>query len=316
MKLEPILNRIREPEFDEIIVACHQNPDGDAVGSAYGLAYGLRKMGKKARAFCKDPIGADFAYITAGEDELCPFSARHFITVDVASPELLGTADFDGRIDIAIDHHRVNSVSAPLKFVDAESASCGEIVLELLRALGVEMDAYLASALYTAVATDTGCFRYSNTNENTFLAAAFLSRFAGKGDFYRINKCLFETKSKKKLGLEAWAIENVQLENGGRAAYLAVTLQDMAGLNAALPELDGMINVIRQIEGVEVAVVIKQKEENLFKVSVRSEESFDAASFCAVFGGGGHKAAAGCSLPGPLADTRQKLRAEITRRLS
>lgn len=293
-----VIATLKDPIFDRVLVACHRSPDGDAAGSAHALAYALRKMGRKARVFCPDPFGAEFSYLTEAERELPDFEPAHFVTVDVAAIDMLCGAPFGAQLDVVIDHHRINGVAAPVKYVNPEAASCGEILVDLIDELGVEWDAYLARALYTAVATDTGCFRYSNTTENTFLVAAKLSRYAEAGDFYRINKRMFETKSRLCLRLEADAANRVALAKEGRIAYLGVSLARQQQLGADYRELDTMINVIRQLEGVEVAIIAKEREPGVFKVSVRSEACFNAAEFCAVFGGGGHVAAAGCTLEG------------------
>jgi len=311
-----LIKTLQDPIFDRVLVACHRSPDGDATGSAHALAYALRKMGRKARVFCPDPFGKEFSYLTREEEALAPFEPVHFVTVDVADPDMLCGADFSDRIDVCLDHHRNSRVEARYRFVDPTAASCGEIVLDVIRALGLDMDAYLARALYTAVATDTGCFRYSNTTERTFLAAAYLSRFAEKDDFYTINKAMFETKSRIRLLLEAEAAQNVSFASCGKIAYLAVTLERQKELNADYRELDTMINVIRQIEGVQVAIVAKERESGVFKVSVRSEAPFDASAFCAAFGGGGHVAAAGCTLTGTSAEVISALVEEGERRLS
>ena len=296
--LEQVCRRFLDQDFDGILVACHRNPDGDATGSAFSLAYALRKLGKKAKVFCPDPFGSEFRYITKAEEEIPSFEPRFFVTVDVAAPEMLCDASFTDRIDVVLDHHRINTVSAPLKAVLPERASCGEIILEVILGLGLEPDEYLASALYTAIATDTGCFRYSNVTEETFRAAALLSRFGEKGAFYRINKDLFETKSRQRLALEAYAVDRMQFAAGGKIAYLSVSHAEQEKLGAAYEELDVLINVIRQVEGVEVSLVAKERGKEEFKVSVRSEKGFDASEFCRHFGGGGHIAAAGCTLNG------------------
>lgn len=314
--LEKIVSRLKAPDFDGVLVACHRNPDGDAVGSAHALAYALRKMGKKARVFCADPFGKEFSYITEEEKDLPPFEPRFFVTVDVAAPDMLADAPFRDRVDLVLDHHRVNTVEAPLKAVLPEMASCGEIILTVIEKMGVELDGYLANALYTAIATDTGCFRYSNVNENTFFAAATLSRYAEKGSFYQINKKLFETKSRLRLSLEAYAVEKARFAADGRIAYLSVSRKEQGKIGASYSDLDVLINVIRQVEGVEVALVIKERDEGEFKVSVRSEACFDASEFCRNFGGGGHIAAAGCTLFGEENDVVAKLLASAERSLS
>ena len=258
---EKLLNTLKGPIFDRVLVACHRSPDGDAAGSAHALAYALRKMGKQARVFCPDPFGSEFDYLTELEKDLAQFEPQFFVTVDVADPEMLCQAPFSHNIHVSIDHHRINKVAADISYVDPEAASCGEILVDIIRDLGVEFDRELARALYTAVATDTGCFRYSNTTEKTFLAAAFLCRFVKEGDFYEINKKMFETKSRVRLALEADAAGRVMLGGNGKIAYLAVSLAKQEEMGASYKELDTMINVIRQLEGVEVAMVAKEREE-------------------------------------------------------
>lgn len=303
--------------WDRILVVCHKNPDGDAIGSAWGLAHALRGVGKKARAFCGDEIPPEYLFLTENETQ-DEFEPEHVVTVDVAAASLLPEGIDPEKIDLVIDHHPGNSLSAPLKLVDPEAAACGEILAELVDYLDGgrgEIDGYAAEAFYTALATDTGCFKYSNVTENTFLTAAMLLGCAEKGAFYRINKRVFDTKSQKRLALEAWAIGNVSLSAGGRIAFLNADFAMQKQFETAAGDLDGLINVIRQIEGVAVSIVLKQKEENLFKASVRAETGFDASAFCAVFGGGGHRAAAGCSFTSSAEEAREKLLAEAERRL-
>lgn len=314
--LREISDMLLEPGFDRVLVACHRSPDGDAVGSSHALAYALRQKGKQARVFCPDPIGSEFSYLTQAEEGLFSFEPEHFVTVDIASPEMLCGAEFASRIHIAIDHHRINSVESGVKYVDAQKASCGEIILQLLKEMNVEFDRYLAMALYTAVSTDTGCFRYSNTKEDTFLSAAFLSRYAQEGDFYRINKAMFETKSALILSLESYAGSRYKTACGGAVAYLTLSAETQKKLGASYSDLDTVINVIRQLEGVKAAFVAKERESGVYKVSVRSEAGFDASDFCHTFGGGGHIAAAGCTLTGTEEEITARLLAEAERRFS
>lgn len=314
--LKSIAQLLLEPGFDRVLVACHRSPDGDATGSSHALAYALRKLGKQARVFCPDPFGREFSYLTEAEEGLFSFEPAYFVTVDIASPEMLCGAQFTSCIKVALDHHRVNTVESEFKYVDPEKASCGEIVLQLLREMNVEFDRFLAMALYTAVATDTGCFRYSNTKEDTFLAAAFLSGYAQEGDFYRINKAMFETKSALLLSLESYAASHLKTSCDGRLAYLTLSLEEQAKLGASYSDLDTMINVIRQLEGVKACFVAKEREKGVFKVSVRSEQGFDACDFCRTFGGGGHTAAAGCTLEGTETDITARLLEEVERRFA
>lgn len=313
---ENVIKTLLDPIFDRVLVACHRSPDGDATGSAFALAYALRKLGKKAAVYCPDPFGEQFSYLTEEENGLLPFEPCHFVTVDVADATMLCDAPFVDKIDVVIDHHRVSRVEAPLCYVCPEAASCGEILVDLIREMGVPFDRFLARALYTAIATDTGCFRYSNTTEKTFLAAAYLAPFAEEGDFYQINKKMFETKSRKETLLEADAALRVSFAGEGKIAYLSYSLDRQAEIDVSYRDLDNAINVIRQIEGVRVSIVSKEREKGEFKVSVRSEAGFDASAFCAVFGGGGHKAAAGCTIFEEEEKALSLLLSEAERRLS
>ncbi|MBR2634537.1 MAG: DHH family phosphoesterase [Clostridia bacterium] len=316
IELKKIANLLQDPVVDRVLVACHRSPDGDACGSAHALGHALRKMGKQVAIFCPDPFGERFSYLVEKEAFEADFEPSFFITVDIASPEMLCGADFADRIDLALDHHRINTVSAKHHYVDADSASCGEIILDLIGYLPVSPDAYLAEALYTALVSDTGCFRYSNTNENCYRAAALLASFAEEGAFYRINKRLFETKTPKEMMIEGYAAREVGLFADNRVAYLSVSLAEQKRLGASYEELDQVINVIRKLEGVLVSVVLKERESGVFKISVRSEEAFDAAAFCAHFGGGGHRAAAGCTVEGDEKEVLSRVLQEAERRLS
>jgi len=314
--LKEIADFVQEPGFDRVLVACHRSPDGDACGSAYALVWALRRMGKKAKVFCADPFGKEFSYLLAMDETQEDFEPEHFVTVDVADPEMLCGAEFTERLDLCLDHHRINRVEAKKKYVDHQSASCGEIILLLLKEMGLNPDRRISAALYTAISTDTGLCRYSNTNEDTFLALAELSRYAEKGDFYQINKILFETKSFDRLKLESYGVEKVRFGKNGRIAYLLIPRSEQERLGANYEDLNVLVNVIRQIEGVIVAMVIKEREAGVWKVSVRSEAPFDASEFCAQFGGGGHVAAAGCALQGEEAKVEAALLREAEGRLS
>lgn len=314
--LKQAIQMLQDPVFDRVLVACHRSPDGDACGSAHALSYALRKMGKEARVFCPDPFGEEFSYLTSEEQSLPDFEPAHFITVDVAAPDMLCSAPFANRVDLVLDHHRVNSVCGKVKIVLPQYAACAELVAELIFGLGLSLDPYLAAALYTGIATDTGCFRYSNVREHTFSVVAKLYAAAPEGAFYDINKKLFETKSRLQIALEGFAAASVRFAAGGALAYLAVSRRQQKELSCTYSDLDCLINVIRQIEGVQVSLVAKEREAGEYKVSVRSEKGFDACEFCAAFGGGGHIAAAGCTLHGRDETVIAALLAEAERRLS
>ena len=174
--------------------------------------------------------------------------------------------------------------------------------------MGIRLDVDTAAALYTGISTDTGCFKYSNTTSKTLRIAAELLDLGV--DSPAINKVMFDTKSKKKIMLEREAYGSLVYCAGGRCAIIAVTLETKRRLDVNDDELEGLASIPRQIEGVEIGITIREKEPDVFKISVRANERLvNAAQFCARFGGGGHAAASGCMIKGSLEEVTAKLRA-------
>ncbi len=291
-------------EADNMLIITHAHPDGDTVGSAYALAYVLLNAGKMVRVVCADEISDKFDYIKAlSFPEFTPECA---VTVDVASPELIG---FEVNVPIlcAIDHHINNRIDAPNKFVNSEKGACGEIIFEFCMFIDTNFDEYLAKALHTAIATDTGCFKYEAVNEKTYLAAAYLSRFIPRQTAAKINLRHFDEKSLNQLKAEKYAIDNLHMYFGDTLAISLITDEIKEKLALSDEDMQSFSQLARQIETVETSVSVKPKSEGVFKVSVRTKEYVDAALFCSRFGGGGHKRAAGCSISGTIEEVEQKI---------
>lgn len=290
--------------IDDICIFIHAHPDGDAVGSAYALAYILKSHGKRAKVFCSDVIPQKFDYIT--DFKFPEFTPKFAVTVDVASPELIGQ-DITLPVICAVDHHLKNSVNADQKFIKSEKCSCGEIIFEFAMFADMQFDQYLALCLHTAISTDSGCFKYEAVNDKTFLAAAYLSKFIPQNITAKINRRNFDTKTLNQLKVEKYAIDNVHTYFGGTLAICTFTQEIKAQLGATDEDMESLSQIPRQIDTVETSVVIKPKSENLFKVSVRTKEYVDAALFCSNFGGGGHKRASGCTISGSAEQVEQKI---------
>ena len=273
---------------DNYDILTHDYPDGDTLGSGYALCRVLRQLGKNARVITTR-LPKDFVFLAQGLEE------QSFDTQTVVS------------VDVGIDHHEINRVDAPMKCVDPHASSNCEILFELFAEMGVPIDADTAACIYTGVSTYTGCFKYSNTTSKTLRIAADLLDLGV--DAPAINKVMFDTKTKKKLLIEREAYSTLTYCADDRCAIIAVT-QDMmkkAGVND--DELEGLASIPRQIEGVEIGITMREKEPDVFKISVRANERLvNAAQFCARFGGGGHAAAAGCRIKGTLAEVTAKLR--------
>ena len=279
-------------ENNEFLVISHEHPDGDTLGCAFALCEALKLMGKKTAFLCADKVTKDFSFLTDGfvSDEL---SDPFVVCVDVADANLLGdlASDFEGKVDLCIDHHMSNTFYAKSTYLIERAAAC-EIIYDLIMSMPIEESRYIRNCIYTGVSTDTGCFRYQNTTAETFKVAAELM---AKGvDSNKINKLMFETKSKSFLELEMLARETLQYHFDGKCAIITIT-QDMykkSGSNEH--ECHPITALPRQIEGVLVGAVFKENEEGHFSVSVRTDEGIDASEICSRLGGGGHKGAAGC----------------------
>ncbi len=282
-------------EQDEIIILCHRHPDGDTIGSAFALCMALRNLGKRANVLCGDIIPRKYAYIF---EDIAPvdMKEKYVVSVDVADAALLGVleGDYAHRIDLCIDHHGSNRLKAAHHYVDDKAAATGEIIYQLLSPLGAELTKSIALSLYTALSTDTGCFRYSNVTARTHQIAAKLIETGI--DSNMVNMVMFETKSMARFNLEREIMSGVDFRFGGRMAIITLT-NEMLQRNAVNEgDIDGLSAMARNIEGVELGIMIRELADGGFKISARSSRAVNACDYCRMMGGGGHPAAAGCTL--------------------
>lgn len=292
-------------EHDEFVVLCHEHPDGDTLGAAFALCEILRLMGKKRVVKCSDIIPKDFYYMT---DSFVPDQVTdpYIVSVDVADEKLLGdmASLYGGKVDLCIDHHISNTYYAKNSLVEDRAAAC-EIIYELASELGIESDTYMCECIYTGISTDTGCFRYQNTSPSTFRIAAELME---KGiDSKKINKLMFETKTKSFLELELLARKTLEYHFDGKCAIITLTQSMYKESGSDEHECHPITALPRQIEGVLVGAVIKEKEDGSFGISVRTEGDIDASEICAHMGGGGHKGAAGASFSSSYEEGKAEL---------
>ncbi len=278
---------------DNFIILMHSSPDGDAVGSAYGLCRALTKLGKNVMCACADDIPLRYSYMTEDFGK-GGFTPEHVVAVDLADTKLLHALEpvYGGRIELCIDHHVSNNIDCPLKLLRAEASAACEVMYDVIERLGCGFDEGIANCLYTGIATDTGCFKFTNTSANTHIIAAKLIE---KGaDCGTINRIMFDTKSRARLEIEKMAYDGIEYHLDDRCALLTVTkqMQEMTTPD----ELEGITALTRQIEGIEVGVTMRYQGEDKYKISVRTVEPIDASKICARLGGGGHTRAAGCEV--------------------
>ncbi|MBE6649719.1 MAG: hypothetical protein E7613_00255 [Ruminococcaceae bacterium] len=277
--------------LDNVHIYTHIHPDGDAMGSAFGLAAILKKTGKRVKVLCLDTLPRYLSYIwnTDNADIKCD----NIITVDVADMSLLGDFDRTKKIILAIDHHNQNKVECENLLCMNHMAATGEIVFELAKEMDVPFDRYIAECLYTAIATDTGCFKFSNTTEHTFSSVAQLTRYVPGGNFGYLNLPLFIAKPINKMQFESDIVANLKFAFGGKVSFSVVSKEIIARHGLTDSDTGGVEQIGKSPEGVELAITLKERDDGI-KVSMRSSDNLDCSVICAAFGGGGHHSAAGC----------------------
>lgn len=288
---------------DNILILTHANPDGDTLGSGFALCRALMKIGKICAVINADDIPKKYNYLFDDIVEI-KFKPDYVVAVDVATVKLLGGLEEQYKIDMCIDHHSTNTEYANLLLLEDAPAAC-QIMYEVVLALGVEVDIKIADCLYTGLTTDTGCFRYDSTTAQTYRVAADL--IDAGADNGRINRIMFETKSKTYARLERLAIESMRFYEHERVAVITVTQEmfQLTGSNAQ--ETEGLAPLTRQIEGVEIGITIQERPDGTCKASIRTFESVNAAKLAACFGGGGHAQAAGCKFDCDVKEARRLL---------
>ena len=307
-----LINAVKAAKFlrehDKYLILTHASPDGDTLGSGYALCEALIKIGKQAKVVCPEEAPGKFDYLKVMVDE---FEHETVIAVDVADEKLLGNLceQFSNKIDLCIDHHQSNLKFAKKLYLEGDSASACECVYNVINALGVEITPHIADCLYTGIATDTGCFKFSNTTARTHAIAAEL--FKKGANYSEINRVMFEVKSRQRVEMERLVLENIEFWFNGRCAIITVTQDMIKSTGCSGGDLDGITALSRQIEGVVIGITVREKADGKYKVSLRTFPPYDASQICKTFGGGGHANAAGCEFSCALDEVKEKLKAGI-----
>lgn len=283
-------------EHDGFAILTHRRPDGDTIGTAAALCRLLRAQGKTAHVLENAEVTPTYAYLLEGLTKAEAEEDDTIVSVDVAAPNML-PGEFErylGRIALRVDHHGTASSFTERELVDPDTAACGEIIYDILMEMWMDLDAQTAEAIYVAVSTDTGCFRFANTTDHSFLVAAACA--AAGAPVYKLNQILFDTNSLAKLRLQAWVVDHVKLLDGGRYALVAIPNAVEKELGIQEDDMQSISAFVRSIEGVRMAATLRQTADGGTKMSLRAVPGYDAAAVCARFGGGGHRGAAGASV--------------------
>jgi phosphoesterase RecJ-like protein len=299
----------------KVALFSHVSPDGDCIGSMLALGLALEKMGKEVSFYNPNPVPSYLSFL--------PGSSRIRQELPSPQPKILLFVDCTdlGRVNLSrseisgdsivlnLDHHISNLFFGDFNWVDAQASAVGEVALTLISQLGVEIDVDMATNLYTAILTDSGCFEYSNTTAQTHRSAADLLELGV--DLSRIHHNIFDQKPLAQTKLLQCALNGLEIHADGQLAIMILSADDFQKSGAEQELSEGLVNHARSIAGVEVAVLLKEIGPQEIKAGLRSNLWLNVNEIAALFGGGGHQRAAGCTLRIPMAEAKQRITTAI-----
>lgn len=301
---------------DNILIFPHINMDGDALGSSAALCRGLRKLGKNCYVLIEDSIPSNLAFLDRG---YCTYDQRVMEKPDLSICVDCGdTSRFEkrkekfaeGAVTVCIDHHSTTEEFCDYNYIDPNAAATGELIYHLLCAMGAEIDREMGEALFAAITTDTGNFQYSNTTRESHQIAAAL--YDAGIDSNKVSIEIYENARMERILIENAALRTMSTVAGGKGAIAYVTQDMLKETGALMEETEEVVQKLRSIGSVEVAVFIKEEADGRIKVSMRSKKYVDVAKIAAELGGGGHVRAAGCTLHCSLTEAFELLKEKIT----
>ena len=296
----------------------HMRPDGDAIGSQLGLGLALEAMGKTVFYWNEDGLPDSLAFLPSSEKvALPPADAPEVdvaIALDTATKVRLGDANLiaaaKAKLWVNIDHHLSNPRYGDVNYVDATSPATGQIIYEIIQQLGMPLPDGARDAIYVAVSTDTGSFQYDSTTARTYrMAADLMDRGLKVGD---INAKTYDSHPYRRIELLRALLNTLELTCDGKVAHWQMLDHLRTDLELKPEDSEGLIDMIRAIRGVQVAVFFEELPGGKVRVSMRSKDrSVNVCDIAAQFGGGGHALAAGIRMPGPISDAKQQVLAAI-----
>ena len=292
--------------FDNVLILTHVRPDGDTVGCAAALCAGLRARGKTAYLLPNPGLTDTTAPYFAPYAAPAGFAPDRVVSTDIAALSLLpeNARPYGEQVDLAIDHHPSFEAFGRDNILRAEAGACGELLYDILKELG-PVTPEIALPLYVAVSTDTGCFAYANTTPRTHHVAAALMETGI--DYQAVNKVFFRTKTRKRMQLEGAMLSACEFYDRGRVAVLSVPLSLMERFQATESDAEDLSALGPQIQGVDCAITLRELREDVWKISLRTGERVNATRACGLLGGGGHAAAAGCTVEAPWAEAKRRI---------
>jgi phosphoesterase RecJ-like protein len=300
-----------------VAVLSHVDPEGDAIGATLGAMLALREAGKLTAAYNASPLPPGLGSLPGAGELLreVPIRAAHACylvldTSDLARTGGLLEARPGDAVIVNVDHHPGNSRFGEVNWVEPEASSAGELVYRILRRGGFPLSKAAATNLYAAIQTDTGSFRYGNTTAAALRAAADLVECGAAVE--DIAAGLYESRDPREWRLLSEALATLQTSSDGRLAWIEVTVEAQRRAGIGLEATEGFVEYARAVRGVEIALAFKAISPTQVKVSFRSRGRVDVARLAEALGGGGHRNAAGCTLPLALPEAKARILAAAT----
>lgn len=290
----------------DVLILCHQNPDGDTLGSGFALMNMLRSMGKNANVVCQDGFPDRYDFLYEGYEPQ-KFEPKWIIAVDIADQSLFGKdlEQYRDKVNLCIDHHISNTHYAAETLVNPKASAACEVLYRLFAHMKLPITRQIARCLYTGISTDTGCFKFENTTRTAHLIASALMAY--DIDYAYINRMMFDIKSRGRLQVEQYLNSHMEYYFNDRCALVFIGEDTIKSSGMAPADFEGTASLPLQIESVEVGITAKERESGVYKLSLRSAKNVDVSSLCQKLGGGGHIRAAGCTINGTEDDVRNTI---------
>lgn len=307
MTLDNILEELKNAK--SVVVLTHENPDGDAIGSGLATYMALKQLGKNPDIIIPE-LPKAYSFMPCADEIKKETNIENYdlaIAVDCATIKMLnGWSNYfeNAKVKVTIDHHGTNTMYGDYNYVNPDAPACTQVLITIFEYLGVEITKEIGTCILTGIITDTGGFQYQSTTPETFeFASELLKKGVNVSDIY---KRVMNTKSRANFELRRRALERMEFLEDGKIAITYTTKEDIEEVNAETGDFEGIVEEGRAIEGVEVSIWLREKD-NGFKASLRSNSYVNVSDVCLMFGGGGHFHAAGCTIAQSLEQVKEKM---------
>ncbi|HBA53728.1 MAG: bifunctional oligoribonuclease/PAP phosphatase NrnA [Syntrophorhabdus aromaticivorans] len=298
---------------EKFLITAHIDPDGDATGSTFSLYWVLDSLGKQPCIYLRDPVPYMYEFLPkpprVAHGEIPEDRYDAVFALDCGNLFRVGNG-YEKLKDmgpvINIDHHTTNEPFGIVNIIDANASSVAEILYRLYKTMQVTMTYDMAINIYTAIFTDTGSFRYSNTNSQAFLICEEMTR-CGVAPSY-VAQMVHENHPKERFLLLGLVLATLETLKNDTIAMAMVTQEMFRRTNTSKEHTEGFVESVREIRGVDVAILLREITGSLYKISMRSKGNTDVAGICNLFGGGGHRNAAGCTIDGTIGEVKDRLK--------